>query len=121
VTDTAWAKMVSEHAFQEGVIRTARLNGWLTYAVLESKRPAKRTLKGWPDLTLVKPPYIIFAELKSYKGKLRPDQMEVGRQLLECACQNKYVFHAVWRPQDVDQIDEILENPEGTLIDADQE
>lgn len=74
--------------------RTA--HGWVT--------PVSGPLgKGWPDLVLVKPGRVIFAELKSDKGKVSAEQDDVIG-LLNSAGVEAYV----WRPRDFDAIVEIF-------------
>src|SRR5262245_20548546 len=52
------------------VRRCARELGYLTYHTYSSRKSEE----GYPDLTLVKPGRLIFAELKSAHGKLTRDQ-----------------------------------------------
>jgi hypothetical protein len=59
---------------------------------------------GWPDLVLVRPPRLIFAELKSDTGKVRPQQsqwLDVLRLLPQAET-------FLWRPCDWDSIVETL-------------
>lgn len=63
-----------------------------------------RSPKGFPDLVLLRPPRLIFAELKSETGKTRPDQdawLDTLREL-----PGAEVF--LWRPTDIEQIAEVL-------------
>lgn len=48
----------------------ARAFGWRRYHTWISKNSAA----GFPDEVLVRPPRLIFAELKSDRGRLSPDQ-----------------------------------------------
>lgn len=69
----------TEAGFQDAVIELAKLRGW----TLAHFRPA-RTNRGWrtpvqgdpgfPDLVLVRPPRVLFVELKSAKGRLTREQ-----------------------------------------------
>jgi hypothetical protein len=102
--------LADEQSFQAVVVDVARLAGWRV-AHFRAARTAKgwRTPvtadgAGWPDLVLVRPPRIIFAELKSESGQLRDRQCEwldVLRLLPE-------VEVYVWRPSDWDELVEIL-------------
>ena len=58
--------------------------------------------KGWPDLVLVRPPRIIFAECK-VTTKLRPEQQAVLDLLRDCGAE---VY--VWRPEDFDEVARLL-------------
>lgn len=60
--------------------------------------------KGFPDLCLVRPPRIIFAELKTEKGKVSDSQQVWIALLKQCPGVECYV----WRPSDFDRIAEIL-------------
>jgi hypothetical protein len=82
---------VSEESFQGAVIEYAALNGWLTYHT----RDSRRSTPGYPDLTLVRGERLIFAELKTDKGVLRPEQ-RVWLEALETAGVEVHV----WRPKD---------------------
>jgi len=61
--------------------------------------------KGWVDLMLVHPTHkrVIFAELKTDRGKLTPEQEWVGEQLKAAGAE-----HYVWRPRDWDEIVKVL-------------
>ena len=101
----------SERAFQAKFIHLARLYRWR----VAHFRPAQ-TRHGWrtavqgdgvgfPDLVLVRPPRLLFVELKSDKGKLTHEQMQWWFALhsirrLEVYC---------WRPRDWDALVRILE------------
>lgn len=62
----------TERGFQDAVIALFRLHGWLVYHVPDSRRA---TSNGYPDLTMVHPTHgLIFAELKTAKGKTTGDQ-----------------------------------------------
>ena len=99
----------TEAEFQQAVIELARTLG---YAVAHF-RPAKTSKgwrtpvaadgKGWPDLAIVGRGRIIYAELKSARGKLSPEQQE-WLDRLERAGGESYV----WRPEDFDQIVSVL-------------
>ncbi len=88
---------MTEAELQETVREIAKTTGWLYYHTYRSKRsPA-----GFPDVVLVRPPRVIFAELKSEKGVLTDDQhhwmdtLRLARPRVEAY---------VWRPADVNQI-----------------
>ena len=92
--------MTSEKDFQQAVRDYARLTGWLDFCHWTSIRsPA-----GFPDLTLVRPPRVVFAELKSERGRLTAAQSETLAALSNCPGVESYL----WRPSDWDAITEIL-------------
>ena len=63
---------MTEAALQQAVIDLARWAGFMHYHVTDSRR----TRPGFPDLVLVHTTTgrLIFAELKSEKGRVRPEQ-----------------------------------------------
>ena len=100
---------MTEAEFQRNVVELARLFGWR----LAHFRPA-RTKHGWttpmtgdpgyPDLTLVRRERLIFAELKSDKGKLTADQQAWLDELARTGCCEVYV----WRPADIEAVGAVL-------------
>ena len=91
---------MTEKAFQTAVLRLAALYRWRSYHTRDSRKSAA----GFPDLVLVHPQRgIVYAELKSDSGKLRPEQEE-WIELLTAA--GARVF--VWRPDDFPAIASIL-------------
>jgi hypothetical protein len=85
--------------FQAQVLQLARLCGWRVYHTHDSRRRAV----GFPDLVLVKGPYLIFAELKCDKGRLTEAQEE-WIAALRAAGAPAYC----WRPGDWSDIERIL-------------
>lgn len=90
----------------EGVLlaeirKLAKLNGFETFHVYDSRRSEY----GYPDLTLVKPGRLIFAELKSRQGKLTHEQF-VWLDLLKHSVQGVEVY--CWRPSDWETITQTL-------------
>lgn len=94
---------VSEKVFQAQVIEVARLTGWLCYHSWTSIHSEP----GYPDLTLVRPDGsgLIFAELKTERGRITASQ---SRWL--DALRANGVAAPVWRPHDIDEILERLNN-----------
>ena len=64
------ATLITERDFLATVIAVAEALGWLTYHTHRSDRSAA----GFPDLVLLRPPRIIFAELKITRGHLTSAQ-----------------------------------------------
>ena len=94
--------MITEKEFSQQIVDAARTFGWKVYRTWRSiHSPA-----GYPDLTMVRRDRIVFAELKSEKGKPPTDAQEEWLQVLrEVGTCEVYL----WRPKDFDEIMEILE------------
>jgi hypothetical protein len=86
---------VSEKELMRAVVKLAELTGWRVYHTWLSIRSEP----GFPDLVLVRPPRLVFAELKSEKGELTPSQQA---WLEDLGATKAEVY--VWRPSDWDQI-----------------
>lgn len=98
-TEAQWQETVLEtaHLFRWRVahFRAARTkHGWAT--------PVAADGKGWPDLVLVRD-RIIYAELKSARGKLTDEQREWMIALRGAGAE----FY-VWTPADWGQVQEVL-------------
>jgi hypothetical protein len=113
----------TEEGFKNRIIEYAHLKGWLVH----HDRPAK-TSKGWrtaiqgdegfPDLVLARDGRVIFAELKSEKGRVSREQrawMEALPWRVHWPVPQKggeatriFSAVAVWRPSDWPQIVELL-------------
>ncbi len=91
---------VSEKEFQANVIELAGLLGWRHYHVLYSQKSPP----GFPDLVLVRDGRLIFAELKSERGRLTHPQ-RVWLAALK-ACPGVQVYE--WRPSDWPEIEGVL-------------
>lgn len=94
----AIAGSLSEAEFQGWLITTAQVLGWRAFHPYDSRRSEA----GFPDVTLVRGERLIFAELKTMKGKVTGAQQD----WLDALGQVPAVLAVVWRP---DQMDEILE------------
>ena len=121
VAEASGAKETEEE-FQKRVIAIAQTHGWrVAHAakVLVTmgdkhhyETPMRVDGKGFPDLVLVKRkgfptakglPRLLFVELKTDTGTIRPEQKEWLEDLF-CA----FVEAQVWRPKDLDKITRIL-------------
>lgn len=84
---------MSEVALLNQVREIAKLYGWLMYHTHNSRRSAP----GFPDCVFVHPTgRLIFRELKSSKGRVRPEQ-KVWLEALCAAGQDA----GIWRPEDL--------------------
>ena len=100
MTQTALIDHITETEFRRQVLDLARLLGYLCYFTWTSVNSPP----GFPDLVMIRAGRVIFAELKSQKGKLSPRQEEWIGGLADAGAE---VY--VWRPADFETIKEILE------------
>lgn len=91
---------LSEAQFQGQVIDYAQLTGWLCYHPWTSIHSAA----GFPDLTLVRGPRLVMAELKSDAGKVTAAQWEWLRAFFDVPCVEVYV----WRPRTWRLVEQVL-------------
>ena len=104
----------SEKGFQRCVIELAHLLGYMVAHFRHGRItrdgqeiyvvPVGADGKGFPDLVLVGRGRVIFAELKSKKGRLSPEQ-KIWIETLEA---NGAEVH-VWRPADFETVKKVLE------------
>jgi hypothetical protein len=94
----ALAKL-TEQQFQAQVVALARIRGWLEYHTYDSRR----STPGFPDLVLVRPGRVVWAELKTDAGKLTAAQA-AWLQALRDAGQEVHV----WRPANWPEIEAAL-------------
>jgi hypothetical protein len=96
---------MTEAELQQIIIDQAELVGWRVFHDNDSRR----NVPGFPDLVLVRPPRVVFMELKSATGRLRPEQHEWMDALMRCDT----IASAIVRPDHLDRILQYLRNPEG--------
>lgn len=100
---------VNEKALQNAVIELAKLYGWRVHHGRPAQMPSGKWATpiqghaGFPDLVLVRPPDLLFIELKSAIGRTSPQQDE---WLADLAAAGAEVH--VWRPRDITTIKERL-------------
>src|SRR5690348_14045149 len=94
------ARTITEKQFMQQVMDLARYTGWTAYHTWNSQH----STAGFPDLCLVRPPRLIFAELKTERGRVRPEQVAWLELLGDCPL----VEVALWRPSDIDRIAKAL-------------
>ena len=87
---------ITEEEFMRSVMKIASDCGWRVYHT----RDSRRSQAGFPDLTLVRTGQIIFAELKSQKGRIKKEQQAWLDDLRE----NGHVDVYLWRPSDLQDI-----------------
>ncbi len=93
---------MTEASFQDQVRQLAQNTDWLYYHVWN----AKRTPEGYPDVHLVKPPRIIYAELKTDDPKEKPSRAQ--RVWLDAFAACPGVETYLWRPKHWEDIVSIL-------------
>ncbi len=99
---------LSEHELQRGLLDLARLYGWRVFHVRPARTghgwrtPVEADGAGFPDLVLVRD-RVVFAELKSATGRVRPAQAEWLAALAGAGAE----CH-VWRPADLEDAAAVL-------------
>ena len=88
-----------ERDFQRSVVELAELYGWMIYHTYDSRR----SNPGFPDLVMVRDNRVIFAELKTMKGKVTKHQERWLEALAKTQVEVK-----LWRPSDINDIEEVL-------------
>lgn len=91
---------ISESEFMAQVKQLAELRGFMVYHTHDSRRSDP----GMPDLILCRPPRLIFAEIKSERGRFSYHQAVWLAMLDECPPVEVYT----WRPDDWSRIEEVL-------------
>ena len=86
------------------VVEMAQDHHWLVHHVLDTRHHAKVIGPGFPDVALAKPPFLYLIELKSERGKMRPDQQLWMDALEKC----RHVGAGVVRPRDLDRLERLL-------------
>ena len=93
--------MQSERDFSQAVYDYARMVGWKAVR-WPTWRPTGTT-PGVPDMLMVRPPRLVFIELKAKRGKLSEAQAEWLQALAESGAEAY-----CWRPADWDEIEKVL-------------
>jgi len=73
--------IVTEASWQQTVKEAAEMFGWWVYHTHDSRH----SQPGFPDLVLIKPPRVMFIELKRETGQLTIEQRYVMDMLGECS------------------------------------
>lgn len=93
------APKLTERRFSQQVVDYATLMRWRVYRTHNSRHsPA-----GFPDLVLVRRPRVVWAELKSERGRATKEQLAWIGELFACS-QEVYI----WRPSDWPKVERIL-------------
>ena len=92
---------MTEKELRQSIVRAAKELGWRVYFSWTSIHSPK----GFPDLCMVRGNRLLFAELKTDRGKMTPEQESWGIDLSASGRAEWYL----WRPAD-------LENAYGILL-----
>lgn len=104
---------MTEQQFTNELLKWAKVYGWRRFHVRNSGYGGNTQVqgdKGFPDLVLIRPPRLVFAELKVGKNKVAPEQQAWLTALAECEVE-PYVPSAevyTWRPEQWSEILVIL-------------
>jgi hypothetical protein len=88
----ALAKAMSEDTLQSRVLDFTR--GWGVWC--DHNYDSRRGASGWPDLVLIGPHGVIYRELKTQGGRIRPEQHAIMDALIASGADVD-----VWRPLDL--------------------
>ncbi len=91
---------ITESAWQTQVCRMARQQGFAIYHT----RYALGSEPGFPDLVLIRPPRVVFTELKTDHGRLTDKQRFWADLLLACPSVEYYL----WRPFMVEYVARVI-------------
>jgi hypothetical protein len=105
---------ITERAFERQIIAYAELRGWRVFKDRATNMPRSckvckapirtaRNAAGLPDLILVRRPRVVWAELKSERGKLSDEQRAWLMDLAACE-QEVYI----WRPSEWKDLERVL-------------
>lgn len=95
---------MDEANLQAGVLGLAGLYRWLRYHTADSRK----SHQGFPDLVLLKPPRLIFAELKGDTEYGRRGPTHEQQLWLDGLAQIAVVETYLWTPSDWSEIQKIL-------------
>ncbi len=100
ISAAEWRKIcyarTKEKEWQKRVEGALRQYGWLVYHTLRSKG----STPGYPDICAVKGERLLYAELKTEKGKLSAAQNEWMDALARVPCAETYI----WRPSQFEEV-----------------
>lgn len=102
---------ITEQQFTNSVLEWAKVYGWLRFHVRQSGEGGRNVQgdRGFPDLVLLKPPRLIFAELKVGRNKESAEQVQWLGWLLNLGCPEIAAY--TWRPAQWSEILAILGSP----------
>jgi hypothetical protein len=86
---------MTERQLQDAIIGAAQRLGYLVYHVYDSRR----SVPGFPDLVLLKGQKMLVLELKTDKGRVRPEQHVWLQAFMQAGVTAKII-----RPADLDDV-----------------
>jgi VRR-NUC domain. len=89
------ATTMTERQLQDAIIEAAKRMNWLCYHVYDSRR----SVPGFPDLVLLKGQRMMVLELKTDKGRVRPEQHVWLDAFVQAGITAKII-----RPADLDDV-----------------
>jgi hypothetical protein len=109
----AYRDAMSESDFTESILDEARAAGWRTYHIPDwlwkvafgawkawgARKGRRWPDRGFPDLVLLRPPELLFVEVKAANGRLDTRQRGWLRDLEACGVE---VY--LWKPRDLETI-----------------
>lgn len=95
---------ITERELGQTIREMAESFGWLIYQVLDTRQPARRTSRGFPDQFIVRPGEAMALELKTEKGPVTPDH-ELWIATLGSV---PGITAEVIRPRDLDRVEDLL-------------
>lgn len=100
---TIFQSSMTEDELQDSIVKSAELYGWRHYHTHDSRH----SVAGFPDLVLVKPPLVMFLELKTETGEASDAQSAWLADLERC----ENVTSGLIRPSQLDALQRRLAQP----------
>ena len=101
---------LTERQWQDQILEAADKLGWYRHHDHDSRKQDWRADSGFPDLVLAKDGRIIFAELKTAKGRITPEQQawlaHLGGNNPIGPSEGVEIY--VWRPDDWPEVERVL-------------
>jgi hypothetical protein len=99
---------MSEKEFTDRIRRTAQMFGWMGYHTYNSRR----STAGFPDLVMIRERWIVYAELKTMKGRTSKHQDIWLQSLQDVSDYADHMWVWLWRPSDMEGITRFLNSPD---------
>lgn len=99
---------MTEAEFTDEILKWAKVYGWRRFHVRGNTRRLIQGDVGFPDLVLVRPPRLIFAELKVGKNTPTQEQEDWLNTLSNVDPDDSHMSQYLWYPSDIPVILAIL-------------
>lgn len=99
---------IAERDWQATVVEFAEAHGWIVWYTHQSGPgwgKGRHSPSGEPDLRMVRPPKVVFAELKQVGGKMTQKQTAALMLLNHCPGVEAYC----WTPADWENVQRVLD------------